>query len=86
MLTEKRVGVVTHYYSNLSVAVIKLDQGSLQMGDPIHIKGHTTDLHQRIQSMQTEHQPIQKAGPGEEFGLKVSDHVREHDLVFKELT
>jgi hypothetical protein len=85
MITEQRVGVVVHYYSHLSVAIIKLDQGALQVGNPIHIKGHTTDFQQRVESMQIEHQMIQRAEVGQEFGLKVSDHVREHDLVYKVL-
>jgi putative protease len=83
MIPEQRVGVVTHYYSHLSVAVVKLDLGALQVGDTIHIKGHTTDFQQRVDSMQVEHQTIQRAEVGEEFGLKVSEHVREHDIVNK---
>jgi len=82
-IAEQRAGIVTHYYSHLSVAVVKLDQGALQVGDTIHIKGHTTDFQQRVESMQVEHQTIQRAEVGEEFGLKVSEHVREHDIVYK---
>jgi putative protease len=83
MIAEQRVGIVVHYYSHLSVAIIKLDQAALRVGDPIHIKGHTTDFKQRVESMQIEHQSIQRAEVGQEFGLKVSDHVREHDVVYK---
>ncbi len=85
MIAEQRVGIVVHYYSHLSVAIIKLDQGGLQVGNPIHIKGHTTDFQQRVESMQIEHQAIQRAEVGQEFGLKVSDHVRENDIVYKVL-
>jgi len=83
MIAERPVGIVTHYYSHLSVAVVKLDQDPLQAGDMIHIKGHTTDFQQRAESMQIEHESIQKAEIGQEFGLMVSDHVREHDIVYK---
>jgi len=83
IVTEQRVGIIVHYYSHLSVAIIKLDQGSLQVGDSVHIKGHTTHLEQRVESMQIEHQSIQRAEVGQEFGLQVSDHVREHDVVYK---
>jgi putative protease len=82
-IAEQRAGIVTHYYSHLSVAVVKLDQGALRVGDTIHIKGHTTDFQQRVESMQVEHQTIQSAQVGEEFGLKVTEHVREHDIVYK---
>ena len=83
MIAEQRAGIVTHYYSHLSVAVVKLDQGALQVGDTLHIKGHTTDFQQRVESMQVEHQSIESAQVGEEFGLKVTEHVREHDIVYK---
>jgi len=84
-IAEQRVGIVVHYYSHLSVAIVKLEQGALQVGDSVHIKGHTTDLQQQVESMQIEHQQIQRAEVGQEFGLKVLDHVREHDLVYKVL-
>jgi hypothetical protein len=83
LIAERPIGIVTHYYSHLSVAVVKLDQGPIQVGDMIHFKGHTTDFQQRAESMQIEHESIQRADIGQEFGLMVSDHVREHDIVYK---
>jgi hypothetical protein len=80
---EERVGVVTHYYSQLSVAVVRLEAGSLRLGDTIHVKGHTSDFRQRVESMQIEHQPVTEVRAGQEFGLKVIEHAREHDLVYK---
>jgi len=82
---EQPIGRVIHYYSHLSVAVISLDKGPLQVGDVIHIKGHTTDFRQPVQSMQVEHESITKAVPGDDFGLKVIDHAREHDIVYRVL-
>jgi hypothetical protein len=79
------IGRVIHYYSHLNVAVISLDKGPLQVGDVIHIKGHTTDFRQPVESMQIEHESITKAVPGDDFGLKVSDHAREHDIVYRVL-
>lgn len=77
------IGVVTHYYSHLSVAVVQLNEGPLRVGDPIHIKGHTTDLRQEVESMEVDHQSVQEASAGQMFGLKVRDHVREHDQIFR---
>ncbi|MDH3288037.1 MAG: translation elongation factor-like protein [Betaproteobacteria bacterium] len=80
----ERIGVVTHYFSHLAVAVIRLDGGAtLQVGDRIHIKGHTTDFEQRVDSLQVEHQLVMEVGPADDFGLKVIDHAREHDIVYK---
>ena len=37
----ERIGFVTHYYSQPSVATIRLESGTLRVGDLIHICGHT---------------------------------------------
>jgi hypothetical protein len=79
-----RIGLVTHYFSHLAVAVIRLDPGTtLRVGDRIHVKGHTTDFEQRVDSLQVEHQAVMEVGPADDFGIKVIDHVREHDVVYK---
>ena len=79
-----RIGVVTHYFSHLSVAVVKLEPGTtLRVGDNIHIKGHTSDFGQRVESLQVGHAPVSEVGPNDDFGLKVAAHAREHDVVYK---
>ena len=80
----ERIGVVTHYYGHLSVAVVKLEPGTtLRVGDNIHVKGHTTDFGQPVESLQVAHAPVSEVGPNDDFGLKVNDHVREHDVVYR---
>ena len=80
---EERVGFVTHYYGHLSVAAIRLESGSLRVGDTIRILGHTSDFRQRVESMQVEHQPVTEAARRQEIGLKVTEHARENDEVYK---
>lgn len=80
---EELIGVVTHYYGHLSVAAIRLESGSLSVGDTIRLLGHTTDFRQLVQSMQIEHQAVTEAGKRQEIGLKVTEHARENDLVYK---
>lgn len=79
---EEAVGTVTHYYSNLQVAVVQVNKGSIKIGDKIHIKGHTTDFTQTVESMEYEHQRIDEAKAGLSVGIKVTDHAREHDIVY----
>ena len=79
----ERIGIVTHYYGNVSVAVIKLESASLRVGDTIHVRGHTSDFAQRVESLQIGHAPVSEVGPDDDFGLKVIAHVREHDIVYK---
>lgn len=80
---EEEIGKITHYFSKINVGVLELSKGKLQIGDTIHIKGHTTDLYQKVESMQVEHKPVDSAQPGETVGLKVENPVRENDLVLK---
>ncbi len=79
----ERIGVVTHYYGNLLVAIVKLEAGTLRVGDSIHVRGHTSDFSQRVQSLQVEHAAVNEVGPNDEFGIKVVQHAREHDVVYK---
>src|SRR3990170_8196497 len=78
-----RIGVVTHFYGQPSVAIVKLESGTLRIGDTIHIQGHTTDFSQRVESLQVEHAAVDEVGPNDDFGVKVTQHVREHDVVYK---
>jgi hypothetical protein len=80
---EERIGVVTHYYSHLSVAIVRLESGTLRVGDVIHIRGHTTDFSQRVESLEINHAPATEVGLGDDFGLKVIEHAREHDVLYK---
>jgi putative protease len=80
---EERVGVVTHYYSHLSVAIIRMERGSLREGDTVHIKGHTSDFRQRVESMEIDHVHMMQVGAKQEFGMRVKEHAREHDVVYK---
>ncbi len=77
------IGQVTHYFSHLSVAGVLLS-APLTVGDKIHIRGHTTDFVQNVGSMEVEHAKVDRAGPGDDVALEVDDHVREHDLIFRE--
>lgn len=79
----ERIGVVTHFYGGPSVAIVKLETGTLRIGDTIHIRGHTTDFSQRVDSLQVEHAPVETVGPQDDFGVRVDQHVREHDVVYK---
>ena len=78
------VGRVTHFFSKISVAVVEL-KAPLAVGDHILIKGPTTDFEQVVESMQIEHQNVQKAEAGQSIGLKVAQRVREKDVVYKKL-
>lgn len=80
---EERVGIVIHYFSHLSVAIIRMERGSLREGDTVHIQGHTSDFRQRVESMEIDHVHVMQVGAKQEFGMRVVEHAREHDVVYK---
>lgn len=80
---EERVGIVIHYFSHLSVAIIRMERGSLREGDTVHIQGHTSDFRQRVESMEIDHVHVMQVGAKQEFGMRVIEHAREHDVVYK---
>ena len=79
----EEIGKISHYFTKIGVGVIEITKGSLKVGDNIKIKGATTDFEQKIDSMQIEHEKVQEAKAGQSIGLKVKEHVREHDMVYK---
>ncbi len=80
---EEEVGRIIHYFSKINVGVLELSKGKLHVGDTIHIKGHTSDFYQKMESMQVENNPVDSAKPGEPVGIKVENPVRENDIIFK---
>ncbi|MEW6685541.1 MAG: hypothetical protein AB1393_04970 [Candidatus Edwardsbacteria bacterium] len=82
-MEEQKIGRVSHYFGHISVAAIELTDGDLSIGDTIHIKGHSSDFTQKVESMQIEHQSVNRAEKGASIGIKVKEHAREHDVVYK---
>ena len=81
-LQEVDVGMVTHYWSKLGVAGVHLTQ-PLDVGDRIHVLGHTSDFEQPVGAMEIEHHRILHGDPGADVAVHVVDHAREHDHVYK---
>lgn len=77
-----KVGDVSHYYTNIEVAVVELID-KLKVGDKIMIKGATTEFTQLIKSIQIEHDQVTEAGAGDSIGLVVEYRVRLGDQVFR---
>ena len=80
---EMQVGKVIHYFPKIGVAVVDVTDGSIKIGDEIHVKGHTTDFRQKVNSMQIEQDKIEVAEAGQSIGMKVEGPARANDLVYK---
>ena len=81
-MPEERIGIVKDYFAKIGVAGIDLE-GTLRAGDTIHIKGHTTDLEQVVDSLQIEHAQVAEAKAGDAIGIKVKDRCRGGDVVYR---
>ena len=82
-MKEQEIGYVSKYFGQISVAAIEIIAGKIGVGDKIHIKGHTTDINEKIQSLQIEHNAVENAKKGDSIGIKVTEKVRRKDKVLK---
>ena len=82
-MAEQLIGTVTHYFGKAQVAAIKITDGQLNVGDTIHVLGHTSDFTQTLDSMQIDRAAVESANVGDEIGVRVVEHAREHDQVFR---
>ena len=78
----KLIGKVIHYFDKIQVAVINLI-APLKVGDTIRIVGGDVDFEQTVDSMEVEHEKIDKAKKGDEVGMKVSQKIRDGYRVYK---
>lgn len=82
-MNEIEIGAVRHFFDKISVVVIELTAGDLAIGDTIHIKGHTTDVTSKVETLQIEQDKLTKAVIGQSVGTKIAGKARERDKVFK---
>ena len=81
-MSEEIIGKVSDFFARPEVAGIELT-AALNVGDKIHIKGHTTDLGMNVDSMEINNVQVTEAKAGDSIGVKVSDRVRSGDTVYK---
>jgi len=81
-MTEEKIGKVVGFYTHVNVAAIELE-APLKVGDKIHIKGATTDITQKVDSIQIEHKTLKQAKKGDSIGIKIKDRARPNDIVYK---
>ena len=82
-MEEIEIGRVSDYFAKVGVAGIEITNGELIKGDTIHITGHTTDFTLVIESIQIEHEQVERAKTGDSIGIKLEDRVRANDKVFR---
>ncbi len=78
-----KVGVVTHFYPKIGVAIVELDN-LLAVNDRVKfVLGNDDLFEQKIDSIQVGHKKLDSAGKGEIVGIKTKEQVPEGTEIFK---
>ena len=83
MEEKEEIGEVFNFFAKPSVAAIRITSGEVKVGDTILIEGKTTNLTQKIESMEIDRVKVQVARAGQGIGIKVLERVRPNDKVYK---
>lgn len=78
---EKEIGVITHWYDKINVAVIKLS-GSLKKGDKIKIKRGDTEFEETVGSIQIDHKDVNSAKKRDDVAVKLSGKTKEGAKIY----
>lgn len=81
-MAETQIGAVDHFFSKISVGMIKLTDG-LKVGDKILIKSKGGDLNHEVSSMQVNRNPVQEGKAGDIVSVQVAQKIRPGDAVYK---
>jgi len=78
------LGKITNYFTKLNVAEVKLENGDLNKGDTLLIIGPTTGvIEYNVVEIRVDLKETEKALKGELCSIKVADHLRRSDKVYK---
>jgi len=83
--TKKKVyiGIVKNFYKQHSVAEIKIESGSIKIGDEIMFQGNKTGIfQQKVLSMEINGKKVSKSDSKNSVGIKTENIVRKNDKVF----
>jgi putative protease len=79
---EQELGKVIHYFDKAMVAVVKLE-GDIAIGDTVKFVHGENEFTQKVESMQVEHEAIQKGKAGDEVAIKVNEATHQNAKVYK---
>lgn len=83
VVTMEEIGKVFKYFRKPKVAALRIENGSVEIGDTLYFEGENTDFEQEIKSMEVDGESVDKVEAGDEVGIKVKKRVRQNDKVFK---
>lgn len=78
------VGKVLNYFKKARVAHVRMQAGSVQLGDKVYVIGETTGcVETSIATMIREEKTIEQAEKGEDFTFLCGETVRKNDQIYK---
>ena len=81
---REHIGKITNFYTNLSVAEITVETGSIAVGDTLMIEGPTTGVYElTVNEIRLELEPVLEVKKGEVCSIKTDVLVRRGDKVYK---
>ncbi|MEK7634049.1 MAG: U32 family peptidase C-terminal domain-containing protein [Patescibacteria group bacterium] len=84
-MADKKVGVISHYYNHLGVAIIEV-KSPFSVGDTLKFVKHGSGeeiFKQVVSSIQENHKSIDKTKKGMSVGVKIDKIVHEGVEVYK---
>lgn len=86
--TKQFIGKILHYYDKLNVILLKLNSGTLEIGNELIILGKTTGIvRSKIKSIEIDHKPIKIAKKGDIVGIMLDTQkdklIRKNDELYK---
>lgn len=82
MARPQVIGIVSHYYDQIGVAIIELKK-PLKAGETVTFLGGAHYLVQDVTSMQIDHTNVEKAKAGMSVGVKVEQRVHPGTNVYR---
>lgn len=80
---KEYIGIVKNFYKKVGVAEIKIESGSLSVGDKLMIEGNKTGVKEQfISSMQASNKDVKRVEKGKRAGIKLGFTARENDRVY----
>ena len=80
-MADKQIGIVTHWYDKLGVAVVRLS-GKLSKGDSIVVRKGDEEFKNTVASLQINHENVSSAKKGDDAAIKLSQRAKEGASVF----
>lgn len=79
---EEFLGVAEDFFSHVGVIALTL-LAPLNVGETLHVRGHTSDFQQVVSSLQIDHAAVTSAVKGDGVGVKIDQKARKGDYIYK---